>query len=189
MTKLQILLVLSVSCVLSATSASASLFPVSQVVPTVENTAAVSEPLPSARLGRSLSAENESRVLQYSFYTDCGALAEPIESNWFQGVCLGDEPSDCCKLSGGGIAVIVVVVLAIVLGITVCSCACCRCCPWYPYMCCAPPDVRASARASGRGNATSTTTAAAAAPVTAVDADAPVAAPVMDATLDFAPKQ
>jgi len=68
----------------------------------------------------------------------CSGLAKKNEDEWCNepdgAYCCGD---DCCKLTGGGIAVYVIVGLVIVALITLCSCACCSCCPWHSKLCCA----------------------------------------------------
>jgi hypothetical protein len=104
---------------------------------------AMSSSSSTARLGHSLLGMDDGmRSLQIKVYSSCGALAEPTD-NWVNGICVGLEASDCCKLSPGGKVVYAVTCLflvAVILGIVACSCACCRCCPWYSKMCCAPKD-------------------------------------------------
>jgi hypothetical protein len=98
----------------------------------------------TARLGHSLLGMDDGiRSLQLKLYTSCGALSEPTD-NWVNGICVGLEASDCCKLSPGGIVLFLFIALAIILAIVISSCACCRCCPLHSKLCCAQKDQQAN---------------------------------------------
>jgi hypothetical protein len=76
------------------------------------------------------------------FSGSCGGLAEKKDNSWCETeigmVCCGEDETDCCELSGGGIALLAIGTPLLIAAIVLCSCACCSCCPCYSRLCCSP---------------------------------------------------